>query len=387
MSRARLGFYEFFAGGGMARLGLGDAWDCAFANDFDAVKAATYRANFPEPQQGAAAHFHEGDVWRLTVADLPGAADLAWASSPCQDFSLAGARAGLAGGRSGAFFGFWRLVEDLAAEGRAPRTIVIENVSGLLTSHGGRDFAALGAALAAQGYGFGALEIDAAAFLPQSRPRVFVIATRQPPPPSLTGASRFHTRAVKAAHAALPAALAARWIWWRMAAPAARNSDLAALLDPDAAVAWHAPERTRRWLDLMAPLHRARLEALRDRGVRSVGAVYRRMRVEGGRRVQRAEVRFDGLAGCLRTPRGGSSRQVIVVVQEGQVRTRLLTPREAARLMGLPDSYRLPGAATSALHVAGDGVAVPVVRWLAQELLEPLLLGAEIEERAAAAAR
>jgi DNA (cytosine-5)-methyltransferase 1 len=86
-------------------------------------------------------------------------------------------------------------------------------------------------------------------------------------------------------------------------------------------------------------------------------------------------VRFDGLAGCLRTPRGGSSRQVIVVVENGTVRTRLLTPREAARLMGLPDSYRLPAAATSALHVAGDGVAVPVVRWLAGELLEPLLGG------------
>jgi len=372
MSRARLSFYEFFAGGGMARLGLGEAWTCAFANDFDPVKAATYRANFPD----AAGHFHEGDVWKLSAADLPGVADLAWASSPCQDVSLAGARAGLAGGRSGAFFGFWRLVEGLAAEGRAPRAIVIENVSGLFTSHGGRDFAALGAALAARGYRFGALEIDAQAFLPQSRPRLFVIATRAPPPDRLVGESPFHTRAVKAAAAALPAALAAQWVWWRLAGPAARNSDLAALLEPDAAVAWHPPERTARWLALMAPLHRARLEAARAHGARAVGAVYRRMRIEDGRRVQRAEVRFDGLAGCLRTPRGGSSRQVIAVAQDGQVRTRLLTPREAARLMGLPESYRLPGAATSALQVAGDGVAVPVVRWLAQELLEPLLDGA-----------
>ena len=125
----------------------------------------------------------------------------------------------------------------------------------------------------------------------------------------------------------------------------------------------------------MAPLHRARLEALRSRGGRAVGAVYRRMRLEDGHKVQRAEVRFDGLAGCLRTPRGGSSRQVIAVVEDGQARTRLLTAREAARLMGLPEGYRLPKATTSALHVAGDGVAVPVVRWLAQELLEPLLAG------------
>jgi DNA (cytosine-5)-methyltransferase 1 len=340
------------------------------------VKAATYRANFADAGEGAVGHFHEGDVWKLAVADLPGRADLAWASSPCQDFSLAGARAGLAGGRSGAFFGFWRLIEDLAREGRAPRAIVIENVSGLLTSHGGRDFAALGEALAAQGYSFGALEVDAAAFVPQSRPRIFVIATREPPPAALVGESPFHTRAVRAAAAALPPELVRRWIWWRAAAPGPRNTDLAVLLEPDDAVAWHSPARTTRWLELMAPLHRARLDALRTRGERSVGAVYRRMRVEDGRKVQRAEARFDGLAGCLRTPRGGSSRQVIVVAEKDAVRTRLLTPREAARLMGLPETYALPPAATSALHVAGDGVAVPVVRWLAQTILEPLLAGA-----------
>ena len=138
-------------------------------------------------------------------------------------------------------------------------------------------------------------------------------------------------------------------------------------------MAWHPPERTARWLALMAPLHLARLDAARTRGERVVGAVYRRMRVEAGVKVQRAEVRFDGVAGCLRTPRGGSSRQVIVAVEAGQVRTRLLSPREAARLMGLPEGYVLPRAATSALQVAGDGVAVPVVRWLARELLEPLL--------------
>jgi len=369
VSRPAFTFYEFFAGGGMARLGLGEAWSCGFANDFDPVKAATYRGNFPD-----AAHFHEGDVWKLSAGDLPGpkgeGADLAWASSPCQDFSLAGARAGLEGGRSSAFFGFWRLIEALGADGRAPRLVVIENVVGLLTSRGGADFAALARALSDQGYVFGALEIDAGRFLPQSRPRVFVVASRDPPPAGLTGDSPFHTRAVRAAAAALPAELAARWVWWGLPAPPARNTDLAALLEPDQAVQWHTPAQTERLLSLMAPAHRAKLAAQRGR---AVGAVFRRTRVEDGRRVQRAEVRFDGLAGCLRTPRGGSSRQAIVVVEDGRVRSRLIGAREAARLMGLPDGYRLPAPATAALHVAGDGVAVPVVRWLARELLEPLL--------------
>lgn len=362
-------FYEFFAGGGMARVGLGEGWACAFANDFDAVKAATYRENFPD----AAEHFRHGDVWALSPADLPGRADLAWASSPCQDFSLAGARAGLDGGRSSAFFGFWRLIEGLAAEGRAPRLVVIENVTGLLTSHGGRDFAALAEALASRGYRFGALEIDAALFTPQSRPRVFVVATLDAPPARLMGEGPFHTRAVRAALAGLPPHLAERWVWWRLGLPPHRNADLAAILEPDAAALWHPPARSARLLELMAPLHAARLEAVRARGQRAVGAIFRRTRTEDGQRVQRAEVRFDGLAGCLRTPRGGSSRQAIAVVDAGQVRTRLLTPRECARLMGLPDTYRLPKAQTAALHVSGDGVAVPVVRWLASELLEPLL--------------
>lgn len=364
-------FYEFFAGGGMARLGLGEGWDCLFANDFDPVKAAAYRANFAD----AGAHFRQGDVWKLEAADLPGQADLAWASSPCQDFSLAGARAGLAGGRSSAFFGFWRLMQALNAQGRAPQTIVIENVVGLLTSHGGADFTALCEALAAEGYVFGALEMDAAAFTPQSRPRVFVIATRSPPAADLQGPCDFHSRAVREAAARLPAALAAHWIWWRLAAPPTRNTDLAALLEPDEAVVWRTPAQTTTLAAQMSPLHRQRFEAEQAARGRAIGAVYRRIRVEQGVRVQRAEVRLDGLAGCLRTPAGGSSRQMILVGDEGGLRSRLLTPREGARLMGLPESYALPPSANQALHLVGDGVAVPVVAWLARGLLSPLILG------------
>ena len=358
-------FYEFFAGGGMARLGLGQAWTCAFANDFDPLKAATYRDNFAD----ASDHLHEGDVWKIAPADLPGQADLAWASSPCQDFSLAGARAGLQGGRSSAFFGFWKLMEALSAEGRGPDTVVVENVVGLLTSHGGADFTALCRALAGQGYRFGALEIDAARFVPQSRPRVFVIATRLPTD-GLTGESPFQTRAVRDAHARLPADLQAAWTWWGLPAPPARNTDLSALLELDDQVAWRTDTDTAALLALMAPAHRTAVDARIKSGGRAAGAVFRRMR--GGE--QRAEVRFDGVAGCLRTPRGGSSRQTLLVIDGGQVRSRLLSPREGARLMGLPDAYRLPRSATGGLHVIGDGVAAPVVRWLSERLLTALTL-------------
>ena len=383
MSRpAPLTVYEFFAGGGMARIGLGDRWRCLFANDFDKVKAAAYRANFPD----AAEHLREGDVWDLTAADLPGRADLAWASSPCQDLSLAGGRRGLGrgldGGRSSAFWGFWRLIMDLERQDRAPRAIVIENVTGLLTSHGGADFAALCGALAEGGYRFGALQIDASLFLPQSRPRLFVLAVREAPPADLVGPSpSFHTAAVRRAHDALPEALKARWLWWRLAEPLRRNTVLADVLEPDAA-GWLSPEKTRALLDQMHPLHRARVEAALASGERRVGTVFRRVRVEHGRKVQRAEARFDGLAGCLRTPAGGSSRQFVLILENGEARARLLTGREAARLMGLPEDYRLPASATGALHLAGDGVAAPVVRHLVAGLIEPLL---DTDRRIAAA--
>ena len=353
----------------MARAGLGPGWSCGFANDFDPHKAAAYADNW------GAGHLHVGDVWAVETAQLPGRADLAWASSPCQDLSLAGKRAGLSGARSSAFWGFWRLIEALDREGRAPRSIVVENVVGLATSHGGADFSALCEALGGLGYRFGALEVDASGFLPQSRPRLFVLATRQPPGPLAAAAPEppFHSLRIIEAWERLSPAARDAWVWWRLRAPAARNPDLAALLQPDHEVAWHTSEQTARVLALLGPVHKAKLAAAQAYGGRQVGAVFRRTRVQDGIKVQRAELRFDGLAGCLRTPGGGSSRQMVLLADEGRVRTRTLSPREGARLMGLPDSYRLPRSATAAFHLVGDGVAVPVVRALAEGLLEPLL--------------
>src|ERR1700729_640917 len=172
-------FLEFFAGGGMARAGLGESWRCLFANDFDPKKVCTYETNW------GVGDIRREDVARLTVADLPAAVvDLAWASFPCQDLSLAGNYRGLgreqdnAPTRSGTFWPFWKLMRGLVEASRAPRTIVLENVYGCLTSHGGRDFAAIAAALTELDYRFGAAVIDAVHFVPQSRPRVFFIAFR-----------------------------------------------------------------------------------------------------------------------------------------------------------------------------------------------------------------
>lgn len=381
---APLQAYEFFAGGGMLRAGLGDGWSCAFANDIDPQKAVAYRANWGGDELVV------GDIGAVRSADLPGQADLMWGSFPCQDLSLAGNGAGLGGARSGTFHAFWDLARSLIREGRGPRIVAIENVCGALTSRGGRDFEILCRTWDEAGYAVGALVINADRFVPQSRPRLFVVGVRGDVPidPSLLAdrpVAPFHPANLRRAVERLPVDLRRRMLWWRLPEPVERVGDLASVTEADGPhLDWHNQAQTARLMELMSPVNRAKVEAARASGTRQVGALYRRTRTDAdGRKVQRAEVRFD-MAGCLRTPGGGSSRQTLVVVEQGRVRSRLMTARETARLMGLSDDYRLPGSYSAACKLTGDGVAAPVVRHLAKWLFEPLVEGADRAARHAA---
>ncbi|MCB1020934.1 MAG: DNA cytosine methyltransferase [Acidobacteria bacterium] len=358
MKPNRPAFLEFFAGAGLVRLALEPQWRCAWANDVSEKKAAVYRANFGE------AELHVGDVARVEADELPNA-QLAWASFPCQDLSLAGWRRGISAPRSGTFWQFWRLMREMGA--RRPPLIVLENVVGLLH---GASFGGLCEALADLDLRFGAMVIDAKWFLPQSRPRVFVVAVDASVDVTPWSGPEEVRTAVRQAFDALPAPLRERWVWWRMAPPAARVPAIRSLIEANgAAPEWFDPAEVERLRGMMTKANGEKLERALERPERSVGFLYRRTR-EGK---QRAEVRFDGLAGCLRTPEGGSSRQTVVVVEDGEVRMRLLSAREAARLMGAPDSFELPERYNDAYRAMGDGVAVPAVRWLSEELLLPLV--------------
>lgn len=371
-------FYEFFAGGGMARAGLGDAWTCLFANDFDAKKGFAYQANW-----GTGGELTVGDIRALDAAALPGAPNLVWGSFPCQDLSLAGAGAGLAGERSGTFYPFWDLIRCLIDQGRAPELVAVENVCGALTSHGGADFKAICRTFAESGYRYGALVINADLFVPQSRPRLFVIGVRAdvaiaPEMISPEPLEPFHTRGLRRAVASLSADIMESLVWWNVPTPERRANTFADLVEeqPDS-ITWHNQAETKKLLDMMSPVNLAKVEAAKRVGRRMVGGVYRRTRPdETGTKVQRAEVRFDDVAGCLRTPAGGSSRQIILVIDGPRVRSRLISARETARLMGLKDTYILPSRYNEAYHLTGDGVAAPVVRHLAQHIFEPLLVSA-----------
>ncbi|MET3133613.1 DNA (cytosine-5)-methyltransferase 1 [Oxalobacteraceae bacterium GrIS 1.11] len=368
------GFYEFFSGGGMARLGLGTAWKCYLANDFDAKKVASYRKNFAGGEE-----LVHGDIRAITPSQLPIGATLAWASFPCQDLSLAGAGAGLAGERSGLFFPFMQLMLKLKNEKRNPPIIALENVAGLITSHGGQDLTALVMALTDAGYRVGALQVDGAYFVAQSRPRLFIVAVARGVaiPKGLLArvpSPAWHSSSLKNVVEDLPEKARKSWLWWKLPMPAEEAPHLSTIIEAEPkGVAWHTAAETKKLLSMMTPGNMEKVKAAKLLGIPQVGTIYKRTRLN----IQRAEVRFDGVSGCLRTPSGGSSRQIIMLVEGSRVRSRLISPRETARLMGLPESYVLPEKYNDTYHLTGDGVVVPAVSWIEQHILRPLAVSAQ----------
>ena len=184
----------------------------------------------------------------------------------------------------------------------------------------------------------------------------------------------WHTKAVQTAFDGLTDKQKKKWVWWHMPTPPKRQIRFADIIeDNPASVKWHTKQETRALLSMMSEINLAKVHTAQAAGVRMVGTIYKRTRWQQGVKVQRAEIRFDDIAGCLRTPAGGSSRQLIMVVEGQSIKTRLISTRETARLMGLPDTYRLPTRYNDAYHLTGDGVAVPVVRHIAKHVIEPLV--------------
>ncbi|SMH56008.1 DNA cytosine methyltransferase [Maritimibacter sp. HL-12] len=366
-------FAEFFAGGGMARAALGADWECVLANDIDALKCEAYRTNW------GGEDLLEGDVADLDIENLRQPIDLYWASSPCQDFSLAGKGAGLKGSRSGTFFPWISKLRQAVREGYGPKIVAFENVSGLVTRRKGEDFFQVVAAFTSLGYRVGAMEIDAKFFVPHSRKRLFLVAVRADIPIAGTltqsvPTEPFHSQAIRKFVSSHPS-VSKEWLWWRLPPIPANNSSLIDILDDQYDHRWFSLEKVDYLLSIMSDTNRQKVENARSVERLVVGTIYKRGRPdETGQVRQRAEVRFDGIAGCLRTPAGGSSRQTLLFINGAETRARLVSPREAARLMGLDDGYVLPENYNAAYKLAGDGLAVPVVRFLADHLLQPLVV-------------
>jgi DNA (cytosine-5)-methyltransferase 1 len=383
-------FCEFFAGIGLVHEGLRKSgWQCVYANDIDPKKREMYEAHF-----GRSEHFHLGDVWKAdeVVGRIPGRPFLATASFPCIDLSLAGHYRGLGGEHSSTFFGFTRVLEDLGA--RRPRAVMLENVTGFLSSRGGEDFAAAARALAGLGYWLDAFVLDARHFVPQSRPRVFMIgvedgleppgAVRQRPELQVGGPWRANVgstetlRPRKLARLMEQVELATGWQLLNLPRPPARRKQLADVIDLGDEQEWWGEAEVERHRRMMSDRHARDVERLQATGGLHVGTIFRRVR--HGR--QRAEVRLDGLAGCLRTPRGGSAKQIVLVVDGGRLRMRWMSPREYARLQGA-DDFPLSDERIKLYYGFGDAVCVPVIRWIDRHVLTPLFDAARPARRTA----
>jgi len=359
---------EFFAGIGLMRVGLEKAgWDVIFANDIDRDKFEMYSGHFGNGNS----HILLGDIHNLKPEQIP-TVSMATASFPCNDLSLAGMRKGLQGKQSSSFWEFMRILDEM--DSRRPPIVLLENVAGFLTSHEGRDFQAALLALNRLGYAVDAIIIDASRFVPQSRVRLFVIGTLSNSHAKwkIQDSLRFYESDVR------PKALAEfifthpEIVWNIRQLPSLPKSPMALsnIIEnlPDDSDFWWDDKRRDYLVNQMSEKHAGQLQQMIRARKWSYGTVFRRIRK--GRSM--AELRTDGLAGCLRTPRGGSGRQILVQAGYGKVKVRLLTPCECARLMGAND-FIVNVTLNKALFGFGDAVCVPVIDWIAKNYLNPLL--------------
>jgi DNA (cytosine-5)-methyltransferase 1 len=334
---------------------------------------------------GPADYYHVEDVWKTEriLARIPARpVDLATASFPCVDLSLAGNLKGLSGDDSGAFYGFIKVMKKLRQQRRAPRAVLIENVIGFLSSHDGKFFRVALQQLADLGYFVDAFVVDAKHFTPQSRPRVFIVGFEK----SLMPAKRYQPylfdgdslatfrknpeplestmRPRRLLEKLGTTKLKTGWVPLCLPQLPRENRNLDQCIDTDDSQDWWKEWRVKKHLAEMHPTHLRRITALKKGDNVSVGTIYRRVR-EGK---SRSEIRTDGLAGCLRTPRGGSSKQIVFTAGQGKIRMRWMTPREYARLQGCPD-YPIEVERNEALWGFGDAVCVPVISWIAENVL------------------
>jgi DNA (cytosine-5)-methyltransferase 1 len=356
---------EFFAGIGLVRMGLESAgWKVQFANDIDSQKHEMYSANFPTD------HFDLADIRSLRGEQIP-RVTLATASFPCNDLSVAGARAGLSGRLSSTYWEFLRILTEMAKE--KPPIVLIENVVGFLTSHGGQDLETALEGLNRLGYSVDMFAVDASHFVPQSRLRLFIVGSLdlgRTRPHDLTsfglGSGDARPKEVASFIAAHPRL---RWAIRPLPSLPVRTTSLEDVLDkpPFDSTEWWDTKRAKYLLDQMSDRNREKAEKMIRGNSVTYGTVFRRIRNQRSM----AELRTDGIAGCLRTPRGGSARQILFAAGKGEYRARLLNGNECARLMGA-DSYRVDVPLNQALFGFGDAVCAPVVSWIARHYLTPL---------------
>ena len=355
---------EYFAGIGLFRMGLERAgWSVEFANDWDGERAQIYEGFFGDK-------YEIRDIFSVSHEQIPHAT-LATCSFPCIDLSLAGKREGIHGQHTGAFWGFHELLRCQGS--KSPPIVLLENVPGWLYSNGGADFYATAMALNDLGYACDVFVVNARSFVPQSRPRVFMVGVKG----TITTRGFAHPRSRNLMPPKLKELIYANSAidWMQLDVPEPplfRNKGFASEIVeemPDDSPLWWPEGKVEKHIRMMSPAHLEFVKYLTNRDESSYRTFFRRRRAEG----QRAEVRSDDIAGCLRTAVGGSGKQFMVAVGQGSVRMRTLTAREYARLQGVPDEYPIvANSERQSLSAFGDAVCVPVIAWIANHVLKSI---------------
>jgi DNA (cytosine-5)-methyltransferase 1 len=330
-------FIDLFAGIGGTRLGFeAIGGECVFTSEWDKFAQETYRANFPPT------HSITGDIREVAESEVPDH-DVLIAGFPCQPFSLAGVSKKNSLGRAHGFACETQgtLFFDIARilDAKRPSAFLLENVKNLAGHDKGKTLDVILKTLRDElGYHVDYKVIDARHFVPQHRERVFIVGFKQP----------------------------TNFAWDQVMMPDADNPLLGSILHSENGEELAEPEFTlgpKALVNSKYTLSKKLWRYLRD---------YAAKHREKGNGFGYSCFGPDGVGRTLsaRYHKDGSE---ILISRGARKNPRRLTPRECARLMGFPDSYRIPVSDTQAYRQFGNSIVVPVVQAVATAMYPHLM--------------
>lgn len=335
-------FIDLFAGVGGIRMGFeAHGGRCVFTSEWDSYAQKTYAENFADD------HPLNGDITKFNAEDIPDH-DVLLAGFPCQPFSIAGVSKKNALGRAHGFacdtqgtlfFDICRILEV-----KRPRAFLLENVKNLMSHDKGRTWDVIKNSLIDLGYDITPKVIDGAHFVPQHRERILIVGFRKEDQVSFDWNDVLlppkGVRTMKdILHRTDGTEPALEWDTDRFFDHSARTVQLKYTLTPKL---WQ-------YLQDYAAGHRAKGNGF------GFGLVFP-----------------DSVARTLSARYYKDGSEILIYQGEG-INPRRLTPRECARLMGFPDTFRIPVSDTRAYKQFGNSVVMPVMREVARAMVPHLL--------------
>jgi DNA (cytosine-5)-methyltransferase 1 len=330
-------FIDLFAGIGGIRTAFEDIGGlCVFSSEWDSYARKTYGTNFPD------GHDIAGDITTIDEKDVPDH-DVLLAGFPCQPFSIAGVSKKNALGRAHGFadeaqgtlfFDVARIVKE-----KRPRAFLLENVKNLQSHDKGRTFDVIKRTLTEElGYHIHCKVIDAAHFVPQHRERIIIVGFREP----------------------------VGFDWAALQLPEKGRHKLAEILHKTNGTEPVLPWDEGRYFDHKSNKVLPKF-TLSDHLWEYLKGYAEKHRLKGngfgfglvtGKDISRTL--------SARYYKDGSE----ILIKQMRKNPRRLTPRECARLMGFPDTFKIPVSDTRAYKQFGNCVAVPVIREAAKLMLQ-----------------